>query len=1181
VEDKPAETPKTEQGTRKFRIWRIVGIGLLILLTLLAGLSTWIINDVERIRKLAELTLSELTGRTLSIEGEFDFELGKLITVRGTQLRWQNPEWSTAPYMLEIGAFEVILDSGSLIGDAALITDAQVSDATLLFEWTAADQFNWQFGADDNSIEGEPPQPLPLLLDRAQLKNVTLSFSHPNLTKPLVLVVASAVHQQDADKRLVLDAQVMLQGRPLQLSGNIGPFPQLAVAGAVNFDLNAVGELAELSATGDFGWLAELQTPDFEIILKAPESRALFSRLSLPSISSGSIDLYTRVKMDDSEVLALLVGKLGNFDIDAQLNAASLTSFDGFTLAVDAAGPDASQVLKLAGMNNPPHTPIELEIKATRSEQGLQLSKLSLETSFVTVNATGAVNGLPDLHDFDLELDASGSDINYIADLFDLPATRELPFSLNADIAGNGAGIDDAITAHLEIGNTRISVTGVITENDAFVDSRFDYRVDAPDAVPLSKLIRLELVEKTAVALNGTARIKQNQLTLEKFNGTFENSIFSGAGVVNTADSNEVVDVNVQLSGPNFAKSLHRLLVAKDLPVPSVKYAASTKLHYNNRQLRVEEATAQIGQNKLGFDGDINLSLKSPSVIGQVSASGNNLAELASGLDIANIPAAKFSAGAALSIKGGSIALQNASAQLPNADIALDMVASGEDYADITFDLNAKGTNLANIVPASNAWIPPASPFSISARGSISTAVVDIDSGSAKLGGAEADFSGKIDLKPIFRLHKLDVHAAGERLADLGQFSDWELTTKPFALSAEFNATKSGGKAEGIVFTTGQTKLDGSVAIVHGADRPQFTVALTSEFFSLDDIRAVKKKSEPSIQKDSADAASDSQENPRVFSAEPLPFDLLDLVDGALRVELATLVVNQRRFNNTVADFSLDGGALKLNQLSANLPTGSFTAQGSVLPGIEGRHIDVIFKADQVPLELQPATPGERSQLPKLAVDVHLTATGETPQQLASTANGYVWALAGKGQMHKLQFNAIFNDFLTELFTQVNPFSQKKAYTTTDCQGYYMEIEDGLVRTSPAMVFQTKEVVIVAAGEINLATEQINLTFRTTPRKGIGFSVNNIVNPFTKFGGTLSKPRITLDTSGAFVEGSAAFATGGLSIFAKGLWNRLISNKEICQKVAERALKERMQRDPNDAPDLDALLAGTRAVSVE
>jgi hypothetical protein len=94
-------------------------------------------------------------------------------------------------------------------------------------------------------------------------------------------------------------------------------------------------------------------------------------------------------------------------------------------------------------------------------------------------------------------------------------------------------------------------------------------------------------------------------------------------------------------------------------------------------------------------------------------------------------------------------------------------------------------------------------------------------------------------------------------------------------------------------------------------------------------------------------------------------------------------------------------------------------------------------------------------------------------------------------------------------------------------------------------------------------------------------SVNNIINPFTKVGGTLSKPRIVLDTSGAVVGGGAAFATGGLSIFAKGLWDRWISSKDICQKVADQALKERTQRDPNAVPDMEALLAGTRAVSAE
>ena len=81
---------------------------------------------------------------------------------------------------------------------------------------------------------------------------------------------------------------------------------------------------------------------------------------------------------------------------------------------------------------------------------------------------------------------------------------------------------------------------------------------------------------------------------------------------------------------------------------------------------------------------------------------------------------------------------------------------------------------------------------------------------------------------------------------------------------------------------------------------------------------------------------------------------------------------------------------------------------------------------------------GKTSAL-KAFEDLHFEAIDHVPLSLLEHLVG-----AGQGQMQKLQLNAIFSDFLTELFTRISPFTKKSAYTTTSCQGYYMEMEDGL-----------------------------------------------------------------------------------------------------------------------------------------
>lgn len=170
---------------------------------------------------------------------------------------------------------------------------------------------------------------------------------------------------------------------------------------------------------------------------------------------------------------------------------------------------------------------------------------------------------------------------------------------------------------------------------------------------------------------------------------------------------------------------------------------------------------------------------------------------------------------------------------------------------------------------------------------------------------------------------------------------------------------------------------------------------------------------------------------------------------------------------------------------------------------------------------------------------------------------------------------------MTELLGAVNPFDKTEEYNKMNCQGMYFEVENGKVETSPAIVIRSDRAVMVAQGKVDLASEQIDFTFETTPVKGIGVSVSDFANPFIKLQGTLSRPRITLNPKGTAVEGSVAVATLGLSILAKGIWQRRFASREICEKVAAKAIEARRERDPGAVPDLDKLIAGTQRPETE
>ena len=117
------------------------------------------------------------------------------------------------------------------------------------------------------------------------------------------------------------------------------------------------------------------------------------------------------------------------------------------------------------------------------------------------------------------------------------------------------------------------------------------------------------------------------------------------------------------------------------------------------------------------------------------------------------------------------------------------------------------------------------------------------------------------------------------------------------------------------------------------------------------------------------------------------------------------------------------------------------------------------------------------------------------------------------------------------------------------------DIVDGRVKVEPVIV-HVEEFTVISKGTIDLQTEKINMSFNTKPRKGLGITPGTVINTLIKVGGTLKKPAIELDPAGTIVGGTAAVATAGLSVLAKGFSDRFLSSKDPCGD-ARKALAKR------------------------
>jgi hypothetical protein len=140
----------------------------------------------------------------------------------------------------------------------------------------------------------------------------------------------------------------------------------------------------------------------------------------------------------------------------------------------------------------------------------------------------------------------------------------------------------------------------------------------------------------------------------------------------------------------------------------------------------------------------------------------------------------------------------------------------------------------------------------------------------------------------------------------------------------------------------------------------------------------------------------------------------------------------------------------------------------------------------------------------------------------------------------------------------LNPFRKDDKETHFECAVLVGSLVDGRARLDP-IAMRTDKTTIVGHGKINFSNEKIDFEWATKPRKGIGLSASTITNPYIKVSGRLGDPSLDIKPIQAVTATGVAVATVGLSIVARGFWDRVTAERKVCKraiKAAERMAAE-------------------------
>jgi hypothetical protein len=350
-------------------------------------------------------------------------------------------------------------------------------------------------------------------------------------------------------------------------------------------------------------------------------------------------------------------------------------------------------------------------------------------------------------------------------------------------------------------------------------------------------------------------------------------------------------------------------------------------------------------------------------------------------------------------------------------------------------------------------------------------------------------------------------------------------------------------RIDNLVARVGESDVSGSLELQKG-DVPKLSLELHSDSLRL----------APLLEEGAADyEAAPKFDDGRVIPDIKVPFDAMSKLNVSVMIDVGELQRQALHLTDVTLNAGLQDGALFLYDAGFQAGDGWLSARGALEPADGAGKATLAAKAEGLTfgyfgLGVSPST--------RTGFDINLAATGTDLRMLAANANGVVFLDGRNFTVPNNTFlKRLYGDLLNEIVETINPLKKDDPETTISCIVLPVEIINGKLGVNPEALMRTDKLRIVSDATINLKTEKIEMSFRTTPRRGITISAGELLNPFVMVVGTLAAPRLAVDATGTLITGGAAVATGGLSILARATWDRLVRSRTPCETAAEQGIK--------------------------
>jgi hypothetical protein len=957
------------------------------------------------------------------------------------------------------------------------------------------------------------------------------------------------VHRED--DYLDLDVRGSLDGRKVEIEGAFGPWSALLAGKDFEADFDAQLDTFALSAHGRVDDIADLRRPEFEFTAAGPDIDDLTRMLGLGEEGEGDIKLSGTLKpVEDGPLLLEVEGNLGLTRIDAYGEVADLQTYSNIKLRATSSGPDLGRILRLAGIHQVREAPFMLRFDAESRGNALTISEASMVFADATFEGSATIPLFPSIDDAVIDLQIEGPDIERFRYVTGVPGAASGPFSLGftVDVRDDGVQILD-LRARTELGE--IEADGTIGDPDNFYGSRIGFLLKSDSLARTAGAYGVEGLPAVAIQVSGRAEYTRDGIrTLERLVADMAGNSASVEGLVPLTAGAVGADLQVAAEGPDLAAIAG--LFTDTGGIPALSYGLAGGLRIEKRGYRLSDVTGALGNTALSGNGLLVTAKNLAGSHFEVRANGPALEELVPTLDEFDVQDGPFELQASATFTSDRVELQRVSFERPNARLDLDAsVGLPVSRRWVDFDVRASGRDVRYVLRHVQGLEAYEQPFSLDAKGRLRGNHWDFDRVSGAVGTANVEARGDLALDGSASRTELTLDLAIPNLAEIGTVDGRKFNEQALSLNAHAVGTGNGLIVDDMRLRIGDSDVDGSIEWQTG-DVPEIRVDVRSDrLVFLPFLEEVERPPDPEPEFDDG----------RLIPDVPIPFAEMKRVNASVVADITDFRPGKLQLAEMAVEVHLRDGSLELRTLDFRTLKGQLLARGTLSPDGESGTASLQAVARDFASGLVEANVDLSMTTD---VDIDLSSTGADLRTLAGNTNGVIYVDTRGGRMKFGEMiTAIYGNMLEEILNTINPLRKEDPYTEFECLIMPLTIDNGLVSGAPSIFVSTAKIRAVTQGSLNLKTEEIKIGVRTTPRKVVSISAAELFNPYVQIVGTLAAPRLAVDETGVLVTGGAAVATGGLSLLARAIWDRLSKSGDACNQVAGEALKELEGRFPD------------------